>query len=388
MFFPGRRVLGATGDRSETGSWRTIRGSSAARTGPGCRNPDPVIQPPFSDAPAVRRVAITSVGAYLPDKVLSNADFEQMVDTSDRWIVERTGIRERRVVDPGTGCSFLASRAAEDALRRRGLPADELDLIVVATVTPDMIFPATACLVQDQIGAGRAWGFDLSAACSGFNFALAAGTQFVASGAADRAMVIGADVMTSITDYEDRTTCVLFGDAAGAVLLEAADEGEGILGFNNQVDGSGRDLLNMPAGGSLRPPSHETVERREHFMRQQGQAVFRFAVRSSADAAEALLAELGLAREDVSFLICHQANARIIDAIAKRLRLPPERVVKTIHKYGNTTAASIPTALRDALDRSLIAPGELLLFSSVGAGLTIGTAAVRWGGERRAAEPR
>ena len=347
-----------------------------------------MIQPPFSDAPAVRRVAITSVGAYLPDKVLSNADFEQMVDTSDRWIVERTGIRERRVVDPGTGCSFLASRAAEDALRRRGLPADELDLIVVATVTPDMIFPATACLVQDQIGAGRAWGFDLSAACSGFNFALAAGTQFVASGAADRAMVIGADVMTSITDYEDRTTCVLFGDAAGAVLLEAADEGEGILGFNNQVDGSGRDLLNMPAGGSLRPPSHETVERREHFMRQQGQAVFRFAVRSSADAAEALLAELGLAREDVSFLICHQANARIIDAIAKRLRLPPERVVKTIHKYGNTTAASIPTALRDALDRSLVAPGELLLFSSVGAGLTIGTAAVRWGGERRAAEPR
>ena len=347
-----------------------------------------MIQPPFSDAPAVRRVAITSVGAYLPDKVLSNADFEQMVDTSDRWIVERTGIRERRVVDPGTGCSFLASRAAEDALRRRGLPADELDLIVVATVTPDMVFPATACLVQDQIGAGRAWGFDLSAACSGFNFALAAGTQFVASGAADRAMVIGADVMTSITDYEDRTTCVLFGDAAGAVLLEAADEGEGILGFNNQVDGSGRDLLNMPAGGSLRPPSHETVERREHFMRQQGQAVFRFAVRSSADAAEALLAELGLAREDVSFLICHQANARIIDAIAKRLRLPPERVVKTIHKYGNTTAASIPTALRDALDRSLVAPGELLLFSSVGAGLTIGTAAVRWGGERRAAEPR
>lgn len=347
-----------------------------------------MIQPPLpgrNSNGAVRRVAMTSVGACLPDRVLSNADFERMVDTSDEWIRERTGIRERRVVEKGTGCSVLAARAAEDALDRRGLTAEDLDLIVVATVTPDMSFPATACLVQDRIGARRAWGFDLSAACSGFTFALAAGTQFVASGAAERALVIGADVMSSITDYEDRSTCILFGDAAGAVLLEAANEGEGILGFNNQVDGSGRELINMPAGGSLRPPSHETVDRREHFMRQQGQAVFRFAVRSSTDAAENLLAELGISTAEVSFLICHQANARIIDAIARRLRVAPERVVKTIHKYGNTTAASIPTALRDALDRSLVAPGDLLLFSSVGAGLTVGTAAVRWGGERLAA---
>ena len=346
-----------------------------------------MIQLPHSSrqTPAVRRAAITAVGAYLPDRVLTNEDFERMVDTSDAWIRERTGIRERRVVEKGTGTSFLAARAAEDALRRRGISADEVDLIVVATVTPDMHFPATACIVQDRIGATRAWGFDLSAACSGFNFALAAVTQFVASSAADRALVIGADVMSAITDYEDRATCILFGDAAGAVLLEAAEDGEGILGFNNQVDGSGCDLLQMPAGGSARPASHETVEGREHFLKQQGQAVFRFAVRSSSDAAEELLKELGFSRDDVSFLVCHQANARIIDAIAKRLKLPPERVVKTIHKYGNTTAASIPTAFRDALDRSLLAPGDLVLFSSVGAGLTVGTAVVRWGGERTAA---
>ena len=345
-----------------------------------------MIQLPTPKEPSqgVRRVAITAVGAYLPDRVLSNDDLERMVDTSDEWIRERTGISERRIVDKGTGCSFLASRAAQDALRRRGISADDIDLIVVATVTPDMSFPATACLVQDQIGASRAWGFDLSAACSGFNFALAAGTQFVASGAAERALVIGADVMSSITDYEDRATCILFGDAGGAVLLEAAQDGEGILGFNNQVDGSGCDLLKMPAGGSIRPPTHETVERKEHYLQQQGKAVFRFAVRNSADAAEKLLDELGFSRDEVAFLVCHQANARIIDAVARRLQLPPERVVKTIHKYGNTTAASIPTALRDALDRSLLAPGDLVLFSSVGAGLTIGTAAVRWGGERTA----
>ncbi len=338
-----------------------------------------MIQP---SGPAVRRVAITSVGAFLPDRVIPNAHFEKIVDTSDRWIVERTGIHERRAVEPGTGCSHLASRAARDAIERRGITADEVDLIVVATVTPDMSFPATACLVQDDIGAGRAWGFDLSAACSGFTFALGAATQFVASGGADKALVIGADVMTSITDYEDRTTCILFGDAAGAVLLEPAEEDEGILGFNNKVDGSGRDLLYMRSGGSLRPPSHETVDRREHFVRQEGRKVFRFAVRSSAQAAEELLDEAGLTRDDVDFLVCHQANARIINAIAKRLRLPPEQVVKTVHKYGNTTAASIPTALRDALDRGAVKSGDLLLLSSVGAGLTIGTALVRWGGER------
>ena len=348
-----------------------------------------MIQLPGSEqtSNAIRRVAISSVGAYLPDRVLSNDDLEKMVDTSDQWIRERTGISERRIVEKGTGCSFLAARAAEDALRRRGMSAEDIDLIVVATVTPDMYFPATACLVQDQIGARRAWGFDLSAACSGFNFALAAGTQFVASGTVERALVIGADVMSSITDYEDRSTCILFGDAAGAVLLEAAKDGEGILGFNNKVDGSGCDLLKMPAGGSVRPSTHETVDRREHYLKQQGKAVFRFAVRNSAEAAEELLAELGLSREEVSVLVCHQANARIIDAVARRLQLPPERVVKTIHKYGNTTAASIPTALRDALDRSLLAPGDLILFSSVGAGLTIGTAAIRWGGERLAETP-
>ena len=377
--------------RIGTARWRTIQGSLARPRSAGSppENKRLVIQLPSSEDSrrAVRRVAITSVGAYLPERILSNADLERMVETSDEWIVERTGIRERRVVEKGTGCSYLASRAAEDALRRRGISAEDIDLIVVATVTPDMSFPATACLVQDEIGASRAWGFDLSAACSGFNFALSAGTQFIASGSAERALVIGADVMSSITDYEDRTTCILFGDAAGAVLLEAAQDGEGILGFNNMVDGSGRDLLRMPAGGSARPPTHETVEGKEHFLKQQGPAVFRFAVRNSAEAAEDLLAELGISTEEVAYLVCHQANARIIDGVAKRLHLPPERVVKTVHKYGNTTAASIPTALRDALDRSLLSPGDLLLFSSVGAGLTIGTAVLRWGGERLGGEP-
>lgn len=343
-----------------------------------------MIQQPAATAPAVRRAAITAVGSYLPERVLSNADFERMVDTSDDWIVARTGIRERRVVEKGTGCSVLAAAAARDALRRRGLSASEIDLIVVATVTPDMAFPATAGLVQDAIGADRAWGFDLSAACSGFTFALGAATQFIASGAADRVLVIGADVMSAITDYRDRATCILFGDAAGAVLLEPAGEDEGILGFNNQLDGSGSDLLQLPAGGSLRPSSHETVDGRQHYLKQHGKEVFRFAVRRSGDAAVDLLSELGLTTEEVAYLVCHQANARIIDAIAKRLRLPEEKVVKTIHKFGNTTAASIPTAFRDALDRSLLSPGDLVLFSSVGAGLTVGTAAVRWGGERTA----
>ena len=345
-----------------------------------------MIQPPLSPGQAIRRVAITSVGACLPDRILSNADFERMVETSDRWIRERTGIRERRVVEKGTGCSVLAAAAARDALARRGLDPEELDLIVVATVTPDTMVPAANCLVQDLIGARRAWGFDLNAACSGFNFGLAAAAQFVATGAVERAMLIGSDIMTSITDYRDRTTCILFGDAAGAVLLEPARDGEGILGFNNKVDGSGSDLLEVPAGGSRLPASHQTVERRQHFLRQQGKAVFRFAVRSSTEAARQLLDELGIRRGEVSFLVCHQANARIIDAIARRLRLPADRVVKTIHKYGNTTAASIPTALRDALDRKLIAPGDVLLFSSVGAGLTIGTSVVRWGGERLSAD--
>lgn len=341
-----------------------------------------MLQPPTQTARPVRRAAITAVGSYLPDGVLTNADFERMVETSDDWIVARTGIRERRVVEKGTGCSVLAAEAARDTLRRRGISADDLDLIVVATVTPDMTFPATACLVQEAIGASRAWGFDLSAACSGFTFALGAVTQFIASGAADRALVIGADVMTSITDYQDRATCILFGDAAGAVLLEPAEDGEGILGFNNQLDGSGSDLLQLPAGGSRRPPSRETVDGRLHYLKQEGREVFRFAVRRSGDAALDLLKELGATTEEVAYLVCHQANARIIDAIARRLGLPEERVVKTIHKFGNTTAASIPTALRDALDRSLLTPGDLVLFSSVGAGLTVGTAAVRWGGER------
>jgi 3-oxoacyl-[acyl-carrier-protein] synthase III len=326
------------------------------------------------------RARITSLGRYVPERVMTNADLEKIVDTSDEWIRTRTGIQQRHVVEPGTPTSELCVKAAREALERRGIGAAELDLIVVATVTPDMIFPATACLVQDKIKATRAWGFDISAACSGFVYALTVGAQFVEAGSHSKVMVIGGDVMTSILDYQDRTTCVLFGDGAGAVLLEPAEDDTGILDFLHEVDGSGACYLNMPAGGSARPASHETVDKRMHFVRQEGAHVFKYAVRKFAETSRHLLERNGLTPEKVDLFVAHQANLRIIDAARDRLGLPDAKVVKNIQQYGNTTAATIPLALGTALDQGRLRRGDLALLASVGAGFTVGAVLLRWSG--------
>jgi len=328
------------------------------------------------------RATITSLGRFVPERVLTNADLARMVDTSDEWIVERTGIKERHIVEPGTPTSELAASAARDCLARRGIGPEEVGLIIVATVTPDMFFPATACLVQDKIGARRAWGFDLSAACCGFLYALTTGAHFVASGAHDRVLVVGADVMSSIINYEDRATCVLFGDGAGAVLLEpAAKDGDGFLDFLHLIDGSGGLSLYMPGGGSLNPSSDKTVASKMHFVHQDGRQVFKYAVRQSQEVATTLLSRNNLTASDLSLYVCHQANARIIDATTEKLGLPAEKVVKNIHKYGNTTAATIPLALWDAQVDGRLKPGSLILLASVGAGFTSGAALLRWTGQ-------
>jgi 3-oxoacyl-[acyl-carrier-protein] synthase III len=327
-----------------------------------------------------RRAAITSLGRYVPEKVMTNADLEKIVDTSDEWIRTRTGIQRRHVVEPGTPTSDLAARAARQALERRGISPDEVDVIIVATVTPDMLFPATACLVQHKIGASRAWGFDVSAACSGFLYALTIGAQFVEAGTHRKVLVIGADVMTSILDYKDRATCVLFGDAAGAVLLEPATDDSGILDFHHEVDGSGSHYLNMPAGGSARPASHETVDGRLHYVRQDGPHVFKFAVRKFAEVSQKVLERNHVRPEELDLFVAHQANLRIIDAAKDRMQLPESKVVKNIHEYGNTTAATIPLALGTALDDGRLRKGNLLLLAAVGAGFTVGAILVRWTG--------
>jgi 3-oxoacyl-[acyl-carrier-protein] synthase-3 len=327
-----------------------------------------------------RRAAITALGTHVPERVMTNADLEKIVDTSDEWIRTRTGIEQRHVVEPGTPTSAIATLAAQDALRRRGMAAEDLDLIVVATVTPDMLFPATACIVQERLGAKRAWGFDLSAACSGFAYALTVGAQFVESGRHRKVMVIGADVMTSILDFQDRSTCVLFGDGAGAVILEPREDGTGILDFSHEVDGSGACYLNMPAGGSLRPASHETVDQRLHFIRQQGGHVFKYAVRKFADASEQILLRNDFTGTDVDLFVAHQANIRIIEAAQHRMGLPDSKVVKNIREFGNTTAATIPLALGTALDQKRLAKGSLVLLAAVGAGFTVGTVLLRWSG--------
>jgi 3-oxoacyl-[acyl-carrier-protein] synthase-3 len=329
-----------------------------------------------------RRAGISALGTYVPERVLTNADFEKLVDTSDEWIRTRTGIRTRHVVEPGTPTSTIAAKAAAEALRRRGIAADELDLIIVATVTPDMLFPATACLVQEKLGAKKAWGFDLSAACSGFAYALTTGAQFIEAGTHRKVMVIGADVMSSILDYTDRSTCVLFGDGAGAVILEPYEDGTGILDFSHEVDGSGASYLNMPAGGSLRPASHETVDQKLHFIRQQGQHVFKYAVRKFADVSEQLLLRNDLTGSDLDLFVAHQANIRIIEAAQHRMGLPEPKVVKNIDRYGNTTAATIPLALGTALDEKRLRARDTVLLAAVGAGFTVGAVLLRWSGVR------
>ncbi len=327
-----------------------------------------------------RKARITSVGTFVPEKVLTNADLEKIVDTSDEWIRTRTGIERRHVVEPGTPTSDLVVPAAREALRRRRVGPESLDLILVATVTPDMLFPATACIVQDKLGASRAWGFDVSAACSGFLYALTMGAQFIQTGAHRRVLVVGADIMTSILDYEDRSTCVLFGDGAGAVLLEPSEDETGILDFSHQVDGSGACYLNMPAGGSLRPATHETVDQKLHCIHQQGQHVFKYAVRKFAESAEQLLLRNDFTGTDVDLFVAHQANIRIIEAAQHRMGLPDSKVVKNINEYGNTTAATIPLALATALDANMLDRGDLVLLTAVGAGFTVGSVLLRWSG--------
>ena len=327
-----------------------------------------------------RRAAITALGTHVPERVVTNHDIMKLVDTTDEWIRTRTGIEKRHYVEPGTGTSAIAAKAAGEALRRRGIDADELELIVVATVTPDMLFPATGCLVQDRIGAKRAWAFDVSAACSGFAYALTIGAQFVETGRHSKVMVIGADVMTSILDFEDRTTCVLFGDAAGAVILEPREDGTGILDFAHEVDGSGACYLNMPGGGSLKPATHETVDAKLHYVRQQGQHVFKYAVRKFADNSAAILERNGLSGNDVDLFVAHQANIRIIEAAQQRMGLPDSKVIKNIREYGNTTAATIPLALKTALDERKLKAGDRVLLAAVGAGFTVGTVLLKWSG--------
>jgi 3-oxoacyl-[acyl-carrier-protein] synthase III len=328
-----------------------------------------------------RRAKITALGRYVPPRVVTNHDLSKMVDTDHNWIVERTGIHERHWVEKGTPTSELAVKAVDDLLKRRGIEADEIELIIVATVTPDMFFPSTACLIQDKIRATRAWGFDISAACSSFLYALTTGAQFIESGQHKRVLVVGADVMTSILDPEDRTTLILFGDGAGAVLLEPCAEGEeayGILDYRHEIDGSGGEHLYMPGGGSLNPSSRETVDRKMHYVHQNGQAVFKYAVRKMEELSRSMLERNNLTGADIGAFIAHQANLRIIDATAKKIGLDQSKVIKNIHKYGNTTAATIPLAIGDAIDGGKLKRGDLVLFAAVGAGFTSGCVLARW----------
>ncbi|MCC7264973.1 MAG: ketoacyl-ACP synthase III [Candidatus Latescibacteria bacterium] len=321
---------------------------------------------------------ISAVERYLPEKVVTNHDLEKIVETSDSWIRERTGITQRRILE-GHATSFMASEVARRLLARRQLDPAEIDLIIVATITPDMYFPATACLVQDQIGASRAWAFDLSAACSGFVYALATGAQFVESGRHRRVMVIGADKMSAITDMQDRSTCVLFGDGAGGVLLERSEEaGMGMLDFEMHVDGSGCEHLHMKGGGSLHPASHETVDQRLHYIRQEGRTVFKFAVVRMAEVSLSLLERNGLKAEDLKLFVPHQANLRIIEATADRMGIARDKVMINIDKYANTTGGTIPIALSEAWELGRLQRGDLLLMTAVGGGLTWGSALFRW----------
>ncbi|MGO9168177.1 MAG: beta-ketoacyl-ACP synthase III [Candidatus Sulfotelmatobacter sp.] len=329
--------------------------------------------------PTPARVKISALGTYVPPRLLTNTDLEKMVDTTDEWILARVGIRERHIVDKGVATSDLAVEAAKQALAQRGLNPSDVDAIIVGTVTPDMFFPSTACLVQHKLGATGVWGFDLSAACSAFIYAVQTGAQFIASGTHKRVLVIGADVMSSIIDYPDRATCVIFGDGAGAVILEPAeDDSVGLIDFIHEIDGSGGCSLYMPGGGSLNPSSRETVDKRMHYVHQDGQQVFKFAVRKQTEACLKLLERNGLKGSDIDAFIPHQANLRIISATADRLGLRPESVIVNIERYGNTTAGTIPLAMATAIEEGKLKKGSLVLMASVGAGFTVGAALLRW----------
>jgi 3-oxoacyl-[acyl-carrier-protein] synthase-3 len=325
------------------------------------------------------RAKITALGTYVPPRLLTNQDLERMVETSNEWILERTGIRQRHIVDEGVAASDLAVEAARACLAERAIPPTEVEAIFIATVTPDMMFPSTACLVQHKLGVPGAWGFDVSAACSGFVFALQTGAQFITSGSHKKVLVIGTDVMSSIIDYTDRATCVIFGDGAGAVLLEpTSDRDDGLLDFLHEVDGSGGCSLYMPGGGSLHPSSRETVEKKMHYVHQDGQAVFKYAVRKMAEVCGKILERNGCTGKDVAAFIPHQANRRIITATAERLGMCSDRVIINIDEYGNTTAGTIPLAMHTARQQGKLKKGDLVLLAAVGAGFTVGATLLRW----------
>jgi 3-oxoacyl-[acyl-carrier-protein] synthase III len=328
-----------------------------------------------------KRIAakITGVAGYVPPRVVTNFDMEKLVDTSDEWIRTRTGIRERHFADPGMASSHLGSEAAKKLLAAKGVRPEEIEMIVLATVTPDMLFPATACLIQDRLGAPKAWGFDVSAACSGFVYALTVGAQFVGAGTHKKVLVIGSDIMSSILDFKDRATCVLFGDGAGAVLVEpASSDSEGIIDFANDIDGSGGCDLYMPGGGSLHPATQETVEKRMHYVHQAGAQVFKYAVRRMSDLALKLLERNGLTSRDLALVVPHQANLRIIRAMQERLGVDDSKVLVNIDRFGNTTAATIPLGLVDAVEQKRLRKGDLVLLIAVGAGYTTGAILMRW----------
>ena len=325
------------------------------------------------------RAKISALGTYVPPRLLTNADLERMVDTNNEWIMTRVGIRERHIAEKGVASSDLAVEASRKALAQRGMEPTQIEAIVLGTVTPDMFFPSTACVVQDKLGAKGAWGFDLSAACSAFLYSLQVGAQFIASGAHKRVLAIGADVMSSIIDYTDRATCVIFGDGAGAAILEPAEsDSEGLIDFIHEVDGSGGQFLYMPGGGSLHPTSKETIAKKMHYVHQDGQQVFKFAVRKQTELCLRLLDRNGLKGSDIDVFIPHQANLRIINATAERLGLRPESVIINIDRYGNTTAGTIPLAMGTAIEEGKLKKGSLVLLASVGAGFTVGATLLRW----------
>jgi len=331
-------------------------------------------------------VGIIGIGSYAPEKIVTNKDLEKIVETSDEWIFSRTGIKQRHIVEPGVATSSLAALAAERALLDAGVTADEIDLIIVATATPDMLFPSTACLVQDKIKASKAAAFDLSAGCSGFAYGLVTGSQFIKSGLYKKILVIGAETLSTILDWNDRNTCVLFGDGAGAVVLGEVPAGYGILGVELGADGSGGDLLKMPAGGSRIPATNESIGQRLHYLQMSGNDVFKFAVKVMGEAAIKALENSGLSHTDVDCLIPHQANIRIIQSAAKRLKLPMEKVVINVDNYGNTSAASIPLAMDEAMKNGRLKNDDIVVLVGFGAGLTWASCVIKWYKEDKAVE--
>jgi 3-oxoacyl-[acyl-carrier-protein] synthase III len=321
---------------------------------------------------------ITGVAGYVPPRVLTNADLEKMVDTTNEWIVERVGIRERHLADKGVAASDLAVEAVKKLQAVHPFDLQDVELIVVGTVTPDMMYPSVACLVQHKLGIENTWGFDVSAGCSGFLYALNAGVKFIESGQYKKVLVIGSDVNSSMTDYTDRSVCIIFGDGAGAVMLEPSNDGLGIIDHVAQIEGLGGQFLYMPGGGSLNPATHDTVDQKMHYIHQDGKNVFKYAVKKMVEMTERILERNGMTGKDVDCFIAHQANRRIITATADRLGLPLEKVIINIEKYGNTTAGTIPLAMATALEQKRLKKGDVVLLAAVGAGFTSGATLLRW----------